>query len=377
MTAVEGEIDSALSRAGADQGHQAFQEFLLAGERYTVGDLARNGAEKRFAAFFNNLPKDQQTSIHGYFRRQSLLDLSQRVAVLGPYTKIPISTPLDRASFRALRKLPAPVRSTLDSLTESPRGRTLARFKRVQGAIVDDEIQKVGPNQLPKVKHVDLLFQSVLVEESNDDSIFTAATDTVHLAVVAINDIGKVTPFYTKFGSIKEGTTKKDPDKTIGTVDIEGTDGVFPRAVSFQVTAIEKDSGGTYNDFMDEASEYLQEKVTDELIAAGIVAAGGAIGVTVPAPVALYIAGYVESWVDDLIEWFFDLFENNDDIIGERTKSVTLPDLEFEIHERRWPIFTNTIQGDGKGTPLKGSTFYWTFAGSGARWKTEMNIQLR
>jgi hypothetical protein len=375
--------DLPLSAAGLLLGHRAFQEFLLAGERHVVGQFERPGAERRFARFYRGLPKNVRNNVEGYFRRQSLLDLSQRAALLGPFVKLDISTPLN---YRTLRNIMAPnasIRSELDALSSHGFASPTTTFSLIPSIIDAQEADALAaaggqgvaprPANAPQVKHIDLLLQEVTVENSNDDDWIHAATDTVHLAVTTVSESGEVEAVLNKFGSRDEGKLVKFPDVVLATIDLDYSSNKFPRTFSFKIDAVEKDDG-TYNDVLQLAKEYAQEYVTEEMIEKGIIAGGAWLGVPIPPPLAKFVASYLKGWFDDAIDWLFDIFDNDDDLIGTYTRMLTLSNDEFEFKHSNFLGIDFSVKGP---PPLKDVPFTHIFSGSGGRWRVKFCMQLR
>jgi len=229
------------------------------------------------------------------------------------------------------------------------------------------------PRNAPRVKAVDLLLQEVVVEDSNDDTFFTADTDTVHLAVTTLSESGKVNSVLNKFGSRKAGQVVQFNDVVLATIELDQSSRNFPRTFSFKIDAVERDDG-SYEDVLDLAQKYIQEQVTEELIEKGIIAGGAWLGVPIPPAVAKYLASYIKGWFDSAIDWLFDLFDNDDDLIGTYTRLVTLVNDEFEIKYHTLLGFDIDLKGP---PPLKDLPFTHIFSGSGGRWRVRFCMQLR
>jgi hypothetical protein len=371
--------DLELSAAGVDQGHRAFQEFLLAGERHIVAGFARPGAEAAFAQTYSQLPDNTQALLTGYFRRQAQLDLSQRAALLGPFVKLQISNALAPGIARKIDPPRPSVRAELDSLGPRKFGGLSPDFSKVKGSIADavadaaSQGVKLAPGK-PVVRFVELLLDDITVENSQDDSLFKNDTDEVTLGVTMLDEKGAVTTANHNLGSIEEGKTKKfTKPLVLGSLPVSTAIKGFPRSYYFKVDAVDRDDGG-YNDLLKAGAEYIQKKVTQELIAAGIIKAGQTLGIPIPPQVANYIASYLKSWFDSLIDWFEGLLKDEDDILGSRTRHVQLTSAAFALTERFLiGVRTTTAQK----SPLSGFPFSWTFSGGDGRWRTRMHVQLR
>jgi hypothetical protein len=373
--------DLPLSAAGVAQGHLAFQEFLLAGERHIVGGFTRPGAEEGFARFYSKLPDSTQSMLAGYFRRQSQLDISQRVSLLGPFVKLDISNPLRHGRIRQISPPPASIRSELDSLGARRFDGRGAAFKVIKGAtadaIADTGDQKVKPLPgKPGVRFIELLLNEVAVEDSQDYTfLIKNDTDEVTLGLTMLSEVGVVTTAAHNLGSIEEGHSKKYATPLVlGSIPVSTSIKGFPRAYSFKVDAVDRDDG-TYNDLLEKGADYIQELVTEELIASGIMTGSGALGYPIPPAIANYIASYVKTWFDDFVDWVGDLLKDDDDILGSKSRSIVLESYAFELTERSWFLGTKTVSSE-KG-PLVGSPFTWTFSGADGRWRTNMSLQLR
>jgi hypothetical protein len=255
--------DLPVSGAGIAEGHRGFQEFLLAGERYVVGGLGRPGAEARFAEFHRNLPDGVRRNLEGYFRRQSLLDLSQRTALLGPFVRLDISTPLNTRTMRGLPAVNSSVRAELEAVTRHHVA-DLAGAAEAEAVAVDAATTAPGPatpplrSNGPAVRYIDLLLQEVTVEKSNDDDWLHAATDTVHLAVTSLSETGDMRAVMNRLGSRNEGQLVKFDDMVLATVPVDRTSTAYPRTFSFKIDAVEKDDG-TYDEVLDKARRVIQK----------------------------------------------------------------------------------------------------------------------
>ncbi|QEW02268.1 hypothetical protein [Microbacterium lushaniae] len=330
-----------VSAAGLAEGHRAFQEFLLAGERYVVAGLARRGAEERFGDFYRNLPEPVRRNAEGYFKKQALLDRSQRVAVMGPYVQIGIAMPLNERTAAALPPVNSAVRSELAAL-------------RGEIVVAPGGVAAPPPPRARSVRHVDLVLQEFTVEKSNDDTWRTRATDTVHFAVTTLSEKGTVTTKLSKFGSRDEGEVVKVDDVRLASIELDRSSTEYPRTLSFKIDAVEKDDGN-YNAVLQAAKEYVQAYVTEALIARGIIVGGMWVGIPIPPPLANYLASYVKGWFDSAVDWIVGLFDNPDDLIGTYTRTVTLADDELRA----------------------GIPFTHRFVGNDGRWKVGMAVMFR
>lgn len=284
--------DLQLSAAGTEDGHAAFQEFLLAGERHIVAQLARPGtAEERFATVFAKLPDAMQAAATGYFRRQAQLDLSQRVALLGNFTKLNIADPLTIGTAERMRRAGSTsARSERDAMGSRTFGGRGGVFANIPGTIADAfedaaaafEDQRVIAVPKIRVRRVELLLLSLTVEDSQDAIFGFGDTDELTLGVTMLSDTGVVTTRVHNLGDLSEGHTKSflQNPMTIGSILLAAGEGGFPRSFSFKVDAIERDDG-SYNDLLARGAEYLQEKVTEELIARGIIAGAADLGIPI------------------------------------------------------------------------------------------------
>lgn len=232
--------------------------------------------------------------------------------------------------------------------------------------------------QDPQVQHVDLVLQEFTVEDSNDESFFRRATDTVHLGVTTISETGTVKTVLNKFGSRAEGQritfpNKDYPNPILATVDLDYASSTFPRTLSFKIDAVEKDDG-TYNRVLVEVQKYLQAYITEELIERGIITAGGWVGIPIPPQLAKFLASLAKGWFDEFIDWLFDVFENEDDLIGSYTRMLTLTDDSFQF--KFFSFLGQDISLTGPAPP-KGVPFTHIFSGSGGRWRVKFFFQLR
>jgi hypothetical protein len=114
--------------------------------------------------------------------------------------------------------------------------------------------------------------------------------------------------------------------------------------------------------------------VTEQLIAAGIVAGGKWLGIPIPPPLANYLASYIKSWFDSALDWLFDLFDNDDDLIGTYTRNLALTNNVFEF--LRTDASGHAVSGGGPA-PLKETPFIHVFSGNGGRWRVKMCFRLR
>lgn len=229
------------------------------------------------------------------------------------------------------------------------------------------------PKNDPRVKSIDLLLQEVTVEKSNDDTWLTRATDTVHLAVTTVSESGQVHPVLNKLGSRDEGRLVKFPDTVLATINLDKTSKKFPRTFSFKIDAVEKDDG-TYDDVLKFAQEYIQSYVTEKLIELGIIHAGTWAGIPIPPQLAKFVASYVKGWFDSAVDWLFDLFDNDDDLIGSQTRMLTLASDEFEFKHSNFLGHDFSVKGP---PPLKDMPFTYIFSGNGGRWRVKLCMQLR
>ncbi|MGC3874138.1 hypothetical protein ACPF7Z_12805 [Halomonas sp. GXIMD04776] len=351
------ESDLELSKVGIALGDNLFQSFLLAGERYVNLDMRREGTdEAHVAKLLEAIPESKRKLMTGYFHRQKDLDLAQRVKVLGPLTELKISDPLtlevttkgllDRASFRA-ELIPSGIQ---------------ANFRLAPTAF--RQLEEREPPGTDGYRRLDLKLESLRVEDSQDERHVWPFTfnqvDEVSLATVGIDETGDVTSGYYNLGSIKEGGKKSFNDKTIHWFRITEGGNRFPKAYSVSVYAIERDEGG-WNEFLDAAREYAKAKITEELIARGVIAAGEALGVVIPPHVARIIANAVKGFLDNIMDWLARLFTNEDDILGSRTRRATI----------------NSYTGNwGSSGTARSSSWNWRFSGEGGRWRTRMHWQL-
>jgi hypothetical protein len=279
-----------------------------------------------------------------------------------------------------LQKLAPPLTSAVLSELRTIRLAAAEELKLALGKL---------PPALGKVRHVDLLLESIKVENSQD---YTSGgpfgigsqndTDEIGLGLLMISDGGDVTTKTHELGQIKQGNSKTFPGLVLGSIPVRTDLPGLPKTLVFRVDAYDRDDGG-YNDALKAAAGYVKSKITEELIAAGIVSAGAILGISIPPGIATFVASYVKAFIDDFVDWFSGLFKNDDDILGTHSKTITLSTLNFEIQVPElvttgnwWPhIEWRTVkQANG---PLNTPAFDWVFSGSDGRWRTSMKVQLR
>ncbi|OQX30323.1 MAG: hypothetical protein B0D96_12430 [Candidatus Sedimenticola endophacoides] len=352
MTDLNTTEDLAIDSGAYQLGQNAFRSFALAGERYLVAGMKRtNTDEERFANFFGDLDTGQQDLLRSYFKRQAQLDLAQRAKVLGELVDLKISDRLTTSITSApLMKSPS-VMASIRGISPALRSLHLRRASPTVTALSS------GNNRLI------LRLERIKVEESQDDYYIWPfgtynKTDEVTLGVLTIDESGWVKQHSHNLGSISEGNQKTFSDKRLCSFDLrEGGEATWPKVYSATVYAIERDDGG-YNDFLQKAARYAKEKVTEELISRGIIAAGAWLGITIPPIVASFIANYVKGFFDSLIDWLASLFTNEDDVLGQHVRTAS-------IHS-----YTGNWVSSGS---RQSASWNWVYAGEGGRWSTRMH----
>lgn len=382
-TLVEG---PQLSAAGLARGRLAFQEFLLAGERHVVAGLRRPGAEAAFAAAFATLSEDQKGVFTGYFNRQSRLSLVQRRALLGDLVNLRISQALAPGRLVDLGARSPLIRAELDALGDGRFGRGSGGFRTITGSaaaaiddavVADPAVAVAAPPTAGRaaVRRIDLLLRAVHVEASQDETFWQDDVDEVTVGVTMIDEFCRVSTTRHDLASIEEGNGRVfDPPLTLGTIPVATSTDRFPRVYHFKIDAVERDDGG-YNQALASGAQYLHEKITEELIALGIIRAGQAIGIPVPPIIANYIASFIKGWFDDFIDWLVGLLKNEDDLVGSTLVRVELTSSDFTLIERN--LFTGTRTLHAEHGPLRGSATTRVLAGNDGRWMFTLQPQLR
>ena len=344
-----------LMSAGYEMGRYDFKSFLLAGERYVTADLSRKGTdEEKFGDFFQGLDATNKNLMTSYFKRQANLTPMHRALVLGNLVKIDAAETLTLTnSFRDV--LRPSIRADLDLVLD-----------------FSDQII-VDPPREPASNRLVLVLEDIKVVDSQDAYRIPLlgeknTTDEVHLGIISVDESGEVRHRDVDLGEIKQKKSKdfrkENPynGKALAIFDI--TEGrskdlkkdSFPKVYSTTVVAVEKDDGG-FNKLLGKAAEYAKKKITEALIASGIVAAGAVFGVTIPVPLALLAANYVKGFVDSFIDWLADLFNNGDDVLGQNVRRATLYG-----YTSKWSS-SNKARSD---------SWKWRFRGSDGIWDTNM-----
>jgi len=340
-----------LSRLGQKMGANAFKSFLLAGERNLISGFDRKDTdEARFADFYKGLPDAQQSKLTEYFKSQSRLSLSQRSQLLGELTDLKVTDKLITANTMGVNVLKG---SLLNN--------AIANFRH---ANAKGMVKKSSGNNC----YTKLAFNldSVKVNEAQDDYtinyLFFKRTynrsDEITFCSVGIDETGDVsTGTFHVPGSLFEGRTKSfSPAQRLHWFNLTEGENVYPRVYSVTLYAVERDSGG-YNDLIRRAANYAKEKVTAELLAAGIMGVGAYVGAAIPPHIAYLIANYVESFIEDLIDWLADLLTNNDDVLGAKTRVATL----------------GSCSGNWRSTGNSKTDWTWRFNGQGGSWDVKLH----
>jgi hypothetical protein len=181
------EHDLPLESGAYKIGENIFQSFLLAGERYLVSGLSREGTdERRFAEFYSTLGANNQDTLKGYFKKQVTLDLSQRTKILGDLVDLKISDPLT-------------LNTTTHSLVSLPSVRPI--ISEVSPLL--HNLQPISTSPPPRSSHnrLALRLEKIRVNEAQDDywvwypfvgkKVYNR-TDEVSLGVVTIDESGWV-----------------------------------------------------------------------------------------------------------------------------------------------------------------------------------------
>ncbi len=181
--------------------------------------------------------------------------------------------------------------------------------------------------------------------------------DEATLLVIGVDNSGNVTSRSHDLGKIKQGKRVNYHNRELVSFILDAGELVFPKTQMVTVTAIEKDKNSTYEKLIEDLTEYAVKKIDAELIASGIAGLGGLVGIPVPPQVAAILGSALEGFVDGIVENIMGLFENDNDVMGSKTMSLTLRDLVDE--DQVWPKAWN-----------------WRFSGKGGQWVTRMNWHL-
>lgn len=374
--------DLSINLAGLEAGRTAFKSFLLSGERNESGLTRENSDEAKFARFFEKIPQEQAKILEGYFRRQKLLSLSQRKTLLGEdLTNISINTPLTTHTTSRQMLQKSAIRNSFGGtfpkalgVPPQPNGETepdvpgdgtngvdhVGKLTDVPGTVLIGSQITTG---------IQFELERLRVTKSQDAfSIFGRSfntTDEVTLSLIKINEIGEVSSESHDLGDIKDGETKTFDNKVLCSFDVPSAGAnepkKYPKIFTANLYAIERDQGG-YNDFIEAGAGYVQEKVTEELIANGIISLGEKLGITIPPSVANYIASYVKGFFDEFVDWLSGLFENADDVIGLHTRAASINSLSA--------AFNDTDKVDSR-------TVTWHFFGADGGWETKTHWSLK
>lgn len=369
--------DLSVSAAGLRAGKIAFQQFLLAGERASVSGLRRPGEEERAASFIAALPGKAQTQVRAYFDKQSKLSAHQRASLLGPLFNLKVDEPLSTQRMAQL---------TLDAMNKAEQSelRTLrrdfgvlrgsARAPRLAAQLAPEAVTAAAQAAAtPKIAFVDLILDSIFIEDIEDDGFFGNSRDEVTLNVVEMSEVGAVALNHVNLGQMSDGQTQTfNPPKLLATIPVSGVPG-FPRTFTFRVDAVEVDDGN-YNDALKEGVKLIKEKVTEQLIALGIIKFGEAIGIPIPAPVAAYLASYVKGWFDDFVDWLSGIFNDDDELVGSRSRTVTLvgPNVVLQRH-----FFLPSTNVTIKALPHLMAPVKWDLDDGDAHWILSVRTRLR
>lgn len=327
-----------LDRLGQQLGQNAFQSFLLAGERHLVSGFERkNTDEVRFKNFYKGINDDAKKSMQEYFSSQSRLSLPQRSLLLGRLSQLEINDGLTFDKTFGTQFMSPSMRSTFIQHIRMP-------------------LKSNGSKTKGSAGHKQLLFNldELKVTEAQDD--YTVGfwrlkrtfntTDETSLSILTIDETGDVHYGSRRTGNIREGRTRHFEDPlNLATFNIREGGSNFPKVYSVTIYGIERDSGG-YNDFIRAAAAYAKEKV-GELIEEGLSAV-----LPLPGPVIRMISNLVESFMGHLIDWLKDLFTNNDDLLGYKTYTATL----------------NGYVGNWRSTGTNKTNRSWRLQGEGGTW---------
>lgn len=361
-------------------GKQFFKSFLLAGERFLVEGRNRPGDEARFEEFYNKLSTGEKSAAKAYFIAQSRMSGAQRSEVLGTFTTLPVNSNLNLfTSLSPLMRQRAFRDRYLGLFPEFSfiGGGGVAAPAEVAGSVGDghDIIGlprfTVQPFGSPKVDSISLVLDSVTVVKSEDYSWFEwwNKTDEVALGIVAFHTDGRVKYGKITVGNIKEGKTKNFDNKKIVTYDVPKPGNIFPWLYQVEVIPTELDEGGLI-DLLEKLGKFLEDKITEEKIANGIEVGGASIGIPIPASIADHIAGWIDGFVDDALEWLKGFFvKGRDDVMGKRFATVKVRNSA--------PIFvSNDAEAKKDGDIADSEPFDWRFSGGGGVWDIRMHWSL-
>lgn len=333
-------------------GEHFFQSFLLAGERYLNSGLAREGTDEvRFGEFYGALQSQQQHLLKGYFKRQATLDLAQRVSILPEMVPLRIQDPLTFATTTKTVATSPSMRTTMNAL---------AAWKAEAKSLAANRPTRTTARAAatPDYNRLVLRLEEVQVTKAQDKVLIFDDIDEVLLAVVTIDETGDVKRQSHNIGAIKEGQRKNFGNFRLTSFNLtEGGADRWPKSYTAHVYAIERDNGG-YNDLLDHATDFIKEKITEELIALGITAGSTAAKYPIPPEIARIVANVAKGFFDNLVDWLAGLLFNADDLLGQQTQLVTLQ---------------NFNDGWGNTNSNRSPAWRWTFTGADGRWVTRMH----
>lgn len=289
-------------------GQTSAQSFLLAGERFVVSGMNRSETDEAvFQEFFENLNGAEQKTLRGYFEKQANLSLPQRVKVLGEFTDLKIE---DKLTLSVASDLVARKSASVNSLNLM-YSNIFKAFKKKKNKS-ERKTQK-------KYKRLSLNIHSLEVQRAQDRERWWSKkkvrlTDETALAVTVIDENGDVLTAEHNLGRIWEKNTKNFGKKALINIPLMDTSPNFP--YYFQVIAIERDSNKQWNAWVDKIAKVAKKKVTEELIAAGLISVGAAFKVKIPPLIAKAVASFVKGFIDKLIDWVANLILDKDDIVG-------------------------------------------------------------
>ena len=330
----------------------SMRAFLLAGERFIHSGFRRaNTEESRFAQFYESLTEENQALMRGYFKRQVLLSLQQRQKLLGEYTEIAITDPLDFATKMELyRRKPAKFAMVEKMVMD------LSSVDDQDKDVEEAALQITARSATANGHHtkMQLKLDELHINKAQDRERWwdrrrkVRLTDETCLSVMVVDETGQVKTYTHKLGQIWEGKSKRFNGKTMATVNLTEGGNNFPKPYFFYITAVELDNNSSYNDFIKKATEYAAEAVTEELVQAGVIKSGESSedNTTVLDPaLALLVAAAIKKLVEVIINWFGNLASDKDDVLSTEDRKVIVHNYNAQQDQN----FTIKFKGRKKG----------------------------
>lgn len=349
--------DATLEGAAIDVGRNFFLSYKQASDRFVNSGLERAGTdEQRAAKLLRRLPSDYADQVRSHFVRQSQLSPDHRARTLGDLFEVPIEAPLTArvTTGRLLER--SSVRASISDATGS---RPVLSSRGIR--LVSPDLA-VAPLSRTEVKAT-LVLESVRVDHSEDATRWQPwrpKDDEVIITAIVIDPVGRLHERTQFVGSIDEGQTRSFGPGGLPLIALPFATGgdAWPKSAYATIYAVERDRGG-WNDVLEAIREYLDDKLTEELIKQGLEETPYVK--LLPASVLSWLAGVAKGFIDDFMDWFFDLITNNDDAMGSRTRHLTMSEATAD-----W-------QGTGR---VDSPPWEWKFSNGDGEWTTTWHWHL-